>query len=61
MNLTNLKPQYVPRPKAAGVLFLGTNGRIPSKSTTHMEVACGLKESKTIHPFAFRVRNYTIY
>ena len=25
-----------------------------------MEVACGLKESKTIHPFAFRVRNFTI-
>ena len=30
--------QYVPRPKSAGVLFLGTNGRIPAKSTTHMEV-----------------------
>jgi hypothetical protein len=35
-----------PRPKSAGVIYLGTNGRIPAKSTTHMEVACNLWEDK---------------
>jgi len=34
----------VEQPRSAGVLFLGTNGRIPSKSTTKMETACQIYE-----------------
>ncbi len=51
---------YLPQPKSAGVIFLGTNGRIPSKSTTHMEVACTLWEDEVIHPFAFRVHTHSL-
>ncbi len=34
----------VAQPRAAGVLFLGTNGRIPAKSVTKMEAACTINE-----------------
>ncbi len=34
----------VEQPRAAGVLFLGTNGRIPAQSTTKMESACEIYE-----------------
>ncbi len=34
----------VEQPRSAGVLFLGTNGRIPAKTTTKMESACEIKE-----------------
>ena len=50
----------VPQPKSAGVYFMGTNGRIPAGSTTKMETACQLKESLTLHPFAFRVHTHAL-
>jgi len=39
-----LKYTNVEQPRSAGVLFLGSNGRIPAQSTTHMEVACEIWE-----------------
>jgi peptidylglycine monooxygenase len=40
----SLRYTNVKQPRSAGVLFLGTNGRIPSKATTKMEAACQIYE-----------------
>eukprot|EP00095_Tigriopus_kingsejongensis_P006399 maker-scaffold1351_size46012-snap-gene-0.14 protein:Tk06399 transcript:maker-scaffold1351_size46012-snap-gene-0.14-mRNA-1 annotation:"peptidylglycine alpha-hydroxylating monooxygenase" len=53
-----LRYTNVEQPKSAGVFFMGSNGRIPAKTTTHMESACALSENKVIHPFAFRVHTH---
>ncbi|XP_066967687.1 peptidylglycine alpha-hydroxylating monooxygenase isoform X2 [Macrobrachium rosenbergii] len=49
-----------PQPKAAGVLLLGTGGRINPKSVEYMETACTLDEDKVIHPFAFRTHTHAL-
>jgi len=53
LHYTNL-----PQPKAAGVIYTGTNGRFPAKTTTYSEAACALSTDKEIHPFAFRVHTH---
>jgi len=50
----------IPQPKTAGVLLMGTGGRIPSKSVQFMETACRIDEDKVIHPFAFRVHTHAL-
>ncbi|XP_064106130.1 peptidylglycine alpha-hydroxylating monooxygenase-like isoform X1 [Macrobrachium nipponense] len=49
-----------PQPKAAGVLLLGTGGRINPKSVEYMETACSIEEDKVIHPFAFRTHTHAL-
>lgn len=49
-----------PQPKAAGVLLMGTGGRINAKSVEYMETACTLDENKVIHPFAFRTHTHAL-
>jgi peptidylglycine monooxygenase len=56
----SLEYTHLPKAKSAGVLLLGTNGRIPSSSTTHMEVACSILEDEVVHPFAFRVHTHSL-
>ncbi|XP_059089054.1 peptidylglycine alpha-hydroxylating monooxygenase-like [Tigriopus californicus] len=53
-----LRYTNVEQPKNAGVFYLGTNGRLPAKTTTFMDSACALYENKVIHPFAFRVHTH---
>lgn len=48
----------VPQPRAAGVIYTGTSGRFPAKTTTYSEAACQLKTDMIIHPFAFRVHTH---
>ena len=45
--------------KRAGVYLMSTDGYIPAKSTTFMEVACGYNGDQVIHPFAFRTHAHT--
>ena len=47
------------KPKRAGVYLLSTDGSIPAKSTTFMEVACAYNGNNVIHPFAFRTHAHT--
>ncbi|KAF2359153.1 Copper type II ascorbate-dependent monooxygenase C-terminal [Trinorchestia longiramus] len=49
-----------PQPRAAGVLLLGTGGRILPKSVEYMESACAIHEDKIIHPFAFRTHTHSL-
>ncbi|CAG0892632.1 unnamed protein product [Darwinula stevensoni] len=49
-----------PQGKTAGVLLMATGGVIPPKSTTHMEVACEIKDDIVIHPFAFRTHTHSL-
>ncbi|XP_068233218.1 peptidylglycine alpha-hydroxylating monooxygenase isoform X2 [Palaemon carinicauda] len=49
-----------PQPKAAGVLLLGTGGRINPKSVEYMETACTIDEDKVIYPFAFRTHTHAL-
>lgn len=49
-----------PMPKQAGVLLLGTGGMIPPMKTEYMEVACDIKEQKTIYPFAYRTHTHAL-
>jgi len=49
-----------PQPKAAGVLLMGTGGRIKANSVEHMDSACKLSEDKVIHPFAFRTHTHAL-
>ena len=51
----------IPQPKRAGVYYLATGGVIEPRSTTHMETACKLNTSLTIHPFAFRTQTHAFY
>ena len=48
------------QPKAAGVLLMGTGGRIKANSVEHMDSACKLSEDKVIHPFAFRTHTHAL-
>jgi len=50
----------VPQPKTAGVLLMGTGGRIKANSVEHMDTACKLSENKVIHPFAFRTHTHAL-
>ncbi|KAK3881676.1 hypothetical protein Pcinc_013896 [Petrolisthes cinctipes] len=47
-----------PQPKSAGVLLMGTGGRINPKSVEYMETACSIDEDKVLHPFAFRTHTH---
>jgi peptidylglycine monooxygenase len=47
-----------PRSKLAGVLLLASEGTIPPRTVTRMEILCQIKENKTIHPFAYRVHTH---
>merc|ERR1719244_511476 len=49
-----------PQPKAAGVLLMGTGGRISPHSVEYMETACTIQENKVIHPFAFRTHTHAL-
>ncbi|XP_046416294.1 peptidylglycine alpha-hydroxylating monooxygenase [Neodiprion fabricii] len=49
-----------PHKKLAGVLLLGTSGKIPPKSTEYMESACTLHEDKTIYPIAYRTHTHSL-
>ncbi|XP_069941434.1 peptidylglycine alpha-hydroxylating monooxygenase isoform X1 [Cherax quadricarinatus] len=49
-----------PQPKAAGVLLMGTGGRINPNSVEYMETACTITEDKVIHPFAFRTHTHAL-
>jgi len=49
-----------PQPKAAGVLLMGTGGRISPHSVEYMETACTINENKIIHPFAFRTHTHAL-
>ncbi|XP_045609532.1 peptidylglycine alpha-hydroxylating monooxygenase isoform X2 [Procambarus clarkii] len=49
-----------PQPKAAGVLLMGTGGRINPNSVEYMETACTINEDKVIHPFAFRTHTHAL-
>ncbi|XP_044740920.1 peptidylglycine alpha-hydroxylating monooxygenase [Chrysoperla carnea] len=53
---------YTKRPldKLAGVILLGTGGKIKPLATTHMEAVCTLTENKTIHPFAYRTHTHSL-
>lgn len=47
-------------PRSAGVLLLGTDGRIQPHKVESMETACLIKEDKLIYPFAFRVHTHEL-
>uniref|UniRef100_A0A2P2I356 peptidylglycine monooxygenase n=1 Tax=Hirondellea gigas TaxID=1518452 RepID=A0A2P2I356_9CRUS len=49
-----------PQPRTAGVLLLGTGGRILPKSVEYMETECTIKEDKVIYPFAFRTHTHQL-
>ncbi|XP_042230056.1 peptidylglycine alpha-hydroxylating monooxygenase-like isoform X2 [Homarus americanus] len=49
-----------PQPKSAGVLLMGTGGRINPKSVEYMETACTINEDKILHPFAFRTHTHAL-
>ncbi|XP_047741070.1 peptidylglycine alpha-hydroxylating monooxygenase [Hyalella azteca] len=49
-----------PQPRSAGVLLLGTGGRILPQSVEYMETACTIEEDKVIHPFAFRTHTHSL-
>ncbi|KAK8388874.1 hypothetical protein O3P69_020670 [Scylla paramamosain] len=49
-----------PQPKSAGVLLMGTGGRINPNSVEYMETACTINENKVIHPFAFRTHTHAL-
>lgn len=49
-----------PLRKLAGVYILGTGGSIPPNSVEYMEVACKIKQNKTLHPFAYRTHTHTL-
>lgn len=49
-----------PLPRSAGVLLLGTDGRIQPHKVESMETACLIKEDKLIYPFAFRVHTHEL-
>ena len=46
--------------KQAGVLLLGTSGKIGPMRTEHMEVVCDINEKKTIYPFAYRTHTHSL-
>lgn len=46
--------------RRAGVLLLGTGGRIPADSYEHMETTCRIKEPLELHPFAFRTHTHKL-
>jgi len=48
------------QPKQAGVLLMGTGGRIGANSVEYMETACKINEDKIIHPFAFRTHTHAL-
>ncbi|XP_076028651.1 peptidylglycine-alpha-hydroxylating monooxygenase isoform X2 [Oratosquilla oratoria] len=48
------------QPKSAGVLLMGTGGRINPQSVEYLETACELNEDKVIHPFAFRTHTHAL-
>lgn len=48
------------QPKTAGVLLMGTNGRIPANSVEYMETSCKISEDKVIYPFAFRTHTHAL-
>lgn len=48
------------QPKSAGVLLMGTGGRINPKSVEYMETACSIDEDKVLHPFAFRTHTHAL-
>ncbi|KAK2718647.1 hypothetical protein QYM36_005852 [Artemia franciscana] len=48
------------QPKAAGVLLMGTGGRIKANSIEYMETSCTINENKVIHPFAFRTHTHAL-
>ena len=52
----------MPQPKSAGVYYTISNGRMPSKTVTHVEAACKLQTNTgyKIHPFAFRVHTHEL-
>lgn len=47
-------------PRSAGVLLLGTGGRIQPHKVESMETACLIEEDKLIYPFAFRVHTHEL-
>ncbi|RXG73827.1 Peptidylglycine alpha-hydroxylating monooxygenase [Armadillidium vulgare] len=47
-------------PKVAGVLLMGTGGRILPHSIEYMETACTINENIVIHPFAFRTHTHSL-
>ncbi len=47
-------------PKLAGVLLMGTGGRIMPHSTESMETSCRIEEDKEIHPFRFRTHTHEL-
>ena len=48
------------QPKSAGVLLLGTGGRINPHSIEYMETACEIKDNVVLHPFAFRTHTHSL-
>ncbi|XP_076335222.1 peptidylglycine alpha-hydroxylating monooxygenase-like isoform X2 [Tachypleus tridentatus] len=46
--------------KRAGVLLLGTDGRIPAHKEEHMETECMIQDQIEIHPFAFRTHTHQL-
>lgn len=46
--------------KQAGVIVLGTSGRIAPHSLEYMETSCMINENKTIHPFAYRTHTHSL-
>lgn len=48
------------QPKSAGVLLMGTGGRISANSVEYMETACKINEDKVIYPFAFRTHTHAL-
>ena len=46
--------------KRAGVLLLGTAGKVGHDSVEHMETSCEIREPVKIHPFAFRTHTHKL-
>ncbi|KAI9557290.1 hypothetical protein GHT06_017115 [Daphnia sinensis] len=55
-----LKYTTIRQPKSAGVLLMGTGGRVPANSVEYMETACKINEDKVIYPFAFRTHTHAL-
>ncbi|XP_026293326.2 peptidylglycine alpha-hydroxylating monooxygenase [Frankliniella occidentalis] len=49
-----------PLPRLAGVVLLGTGGRIAPHAEEHMETSCEMREHKVVHPFAYRTHTHAL-
>lgn len=54
-----LKATTKEMPRQAGVLLMGTAGKLQPKSEEHMETACMIEDNVIMHPFAFRTHTHS--